>query len=72
MALDAPPGWVGLPVDRLAAEVGGRAAAVTRFGECRIPDRDTLVQADDVLHLAVPSEAVRGLEDLLQRGSSDA
>lgn len=72
VALDAPPGWVGVPVDRLAAEVGGRAAAVTRFGECRIPDGDTLVQSDDVLHLALPSESVRGLDDLLQRGPSDA
>ena len=72
VALDAPPGWVGVPVDRLAAEVGGRAAAVTRFGECRIPDGDTLVQSDDVVHLALPSESVGGLDDLLQRGPSDA
>jgi len=72
VALEAPPAWVGVAVDRLAAAVGGRAAAVTRFGSCRIPDTDTLVQADDVLHLALPSDAVRGLDDQLQRGPSDA
>lgn len=71
VALDPPAAWVGIPVDRLAAAVGGRVAAVTRFGDCRLPDARTLVQADDVVHLVVPSQAVRDLDDLLREGPSD-
>ena len=64
--------WVGHRMTLLERESGARIAYLSRFGEGLLPDDDTVVQADDVLHLAVPSEAVRGLEDLLQRGSSDA
>lgn len=71
IALDPPDDWVGEPVDRLARAVGGRAAAITRFGQCSIPDGQMLVQADDVLHLVVPSRAVRDLDALLQEGPSD-
>lgn len=71
VAVDPPAAWVGLPVDRLAAAVGGRAAAVTRFGESRLPDARTLVQADDVLHIVVPSQTVADLDDLMLEGPSD-
>ena len=71
VALVAPRVWVGTPVDDLAAAAGGRVAALTRFGECTIPDARTLVQADDLLHLAVPSGSVGGLEDTLERGPAD-
>jgi len=72
VALAAPPEWVGTAVDSLADAVGGRATAVTRFGECGIPRPDTLVQADDIIHLALPSAAVDGVDARLQRGPSDA
>lgn len=72
VALNPPTDWVGVTVDRLAAAVGGRVAAVTRFGECRLPDGQMLVQADDVLHVAVPSQSVRDLDGLLKEGSPDA
>lgn len=72
VAVEPPVVWVGTAVDALAAAVDGRATAITRFGECRIPDADTLVQADDVLHLAVPSTVVDALDDLLERGPTDA
>ena len=71
VALVAPPVWVGTAVDDLAAVAGGRVAAITRFGECMVPDSRTLVQADDLLHLAVPSGAVEGLDDSLERGPAD-
>ena len=71
VALVAPDVWVGTPMDDLAAVAGGRVAAITRFGECRIPDGNTLVQAQDLLHLAVPSGTVEGLDDALTRGPAD-
>lgn len=71
VGLVAPRVWVGTPVDHLAAAAGGRVASITRFGECTIPNSRTLVQADDLLHLAVPSGAVDGLDDTLERGPAD-
>lgn len=71
VAVDAPAAWVGSAVDALARAAGGRAVALTRFGECRMPAADTLVQTHDVVHLAVPSAAVAGLDDLLSGGPSD-
>lgn len=71
VAVDPPAAWVGSAVDALARAAGGRAVALTRFGESRIPTPDALVQAHDVVHLAVPSTAVAGLDDLLSKGPSD-
>ena len=71
VAVDAPETWVGSPVDALARAAGGRAVTLTRFGECRLPASGSLVQAHDVLHLAVPSTAVAELDDLLSGGPSD-
>lgn len=71
VAVDAPQTWVGVPVDALARAIGGRAVALTRFGECRLPDPQALVQADDLLHLAVPSTAVAELDHLLSEGPAD-
>lgn len=71
VALSPPAAWVGIRVDQLAAASGGRAAAVTRFGECRLPDGQMLVQDGDVLHLVVPSQTVRELDGLMQEGPAD-
>lgn len=71
VAVTAPAVWVGTAVDELASAVGGRVTAVTRSGECRIPDAHTLVQADDLLHLAVPCAVVDDLDAELERGLTD-
>lgn len=72
VAVDAPHRWVGHPVDALARAAGGRAVALSRFGECRLPAEGDLVQVHDVLHLAVASTRVAGLDDLLSGGPTDA
>src|SRR5699024_10076675 len=69
VALAAPHAWVGARVDDLAAAAGGRAAALSRFGRCRVPDARDLVQADDLLHLAVPTDTVETLESTLGEGA---
>ena len=43
--------WVGERLTRLERESGARVAFVTRYGEGFLPDADTVVQADDVLHV---------------------
>ncbi|WP_295651741.1 TrkA family potassium uptake protein [uncultured Dietzia sp.] len=71
VAIDAPKEWVGSSVDALARAAGGRAVTLTRFGEGRLPNADTLVQAQDIVHLAVPSATVAELDALLRRGPAD-
>ena len=71
VAVDAPDAWVGARVDELGSRAGGRVVAVTRFGECRVPDERTLVQSEDLLHLSLPAAALEGLDAALDRGPSD-
>ena len=45
--------WVGHRITRLERESGARVAFITRYGEGVIPDADTVVQADDVVHVLI-------------------
>jgi trk system potassium uptake protein TrkA len=45
--------WVGQRITRLEKESGARVAFLTRYGEGVIPDADTVVQADDVVHVLI-------------------
>jgi len=45
--------WVGHRITRLEKESGARVAFLTRFGEGVIPDADTVVQADDLVHVLI-------------------
>jgi trk system potassium uptake protein TrkA len=47
----AAEAWVGQRVTRLERDAGARIAFITRFGEGMIPNADTVVQADDQLHV---------------------
>lgn len=71
VALAPTAEWVGVRVDELGTRSGGRVVAVTRFGECRVPAHDTLIQADDLLHLAVSAESLERLDDVLDQGPPD-
>jgi trk system potassium uptake protein TrkA len=45
--------WVGHRVSRLEQESGVRVAFLTRYGEGLLPDVDTVVQADDLVHVLI-------------------
>jgi trk system potassium uptake protein len=45
--------WIGHRVSRLERESGARVAFLTRFGEGVIPDAETVIQADDVVHVLI-------------------
>ena len=45
--------WVGERLTKLERESGTRIAFVTRFGEGLLPDSETVVQADDILHVVI-------------------
>lgn len=68
----APPAiWVGTSLDSLAAALGGRVAALTRFGTCHVPQPGALVQADDTVHITVLSTDVESLPTKLDQGPAD-
>ena len=45
--------WVGHRILRLEKESGVRVAFLTRYGEGMLPTADTVVQADDVVHVLI-------------------
>ena len=49
--INAADSWVGQRVTKLEKESGARIAFITRFGEALLPDSETVVQADDVIHV---------------------
>lgn len=63
-----PPRLVGQSIARLESALGGKVVALTRYGECTIPQASMLLQAEDTVHCAVPAElADRHGADLLDR-----
>ncbi len=45
------PLWVGRTVDEIARATGTHPAFVTRYGQSLLPERDTVLQDGDLLHL---------------------
>jgi trk system potassium uptake protein TrkA len=45
--------WVGHRISRLEKESGVRVAFLTRYGEGVLPVGDTVVQADDIVHVLI-------------------
>ncbi|GAA4887293.1 TrkA family potassium uptake protein [Saccharopolyspora cebuensis] len=51
-------GWVGRRVDELETATGARVAFLMRFGNGVLPDRRTMIQADDTVYVAALSGTV--------------
>jgi len=51
--LSAAEAWVGQRISLLETESGARVAFLTRYGEGVIPDAETVVQANDVVHVLI-------------------
>jgi trk system potassium uptake protein TrkA len=45
------PAWIGLPLSRIDSATPARVALITRLGEGMIPDRDTVLQEGDLVHV---------------------
>ncbi|MQA94429.1 MAG: TrkA family potassium uptake protein [Streptosporangiales bacterium] len=45
------PGWVGQRVSALESHAGTRVAYLSRLGDAVVPNGDTLLQEDDVVHV---------------------
>jgi len=57
--------WVGQRLTRIEAVTGSRVAYLTRLGEGLLPDRDTVYQAGDLLHLTVLRDRLGAVERIL-------
>jgi trk system potassium uptake protein TrkA len=60
-----PAAAAGMSVAKLESETGGRIVVLARFGEASIPPPATLLQEDDVLHVAVAADNAEQLDAVL-------
>lgn len=67
MVAEIPPhiSWVGIPLRKLEAATGSRVAYLSRLGDGMMPEPDTVFQEGDLLHLVLPSERAREIEQTL-------
>ena len=59
------PGWIGHKISRLEEESGARVALITRFGEGALPQRGTVVQDGDLLHVTMTWDQREDVERVL-------
>jgi trk system potassium uptake protein TrkA len=60
--------WVGHRVSRLEQESGARIAFLTRYGEGLLPNADTVVQADDLIHVMLDPSRRADYAEVFARG----
>lgn len=58
-------GWVGTRLSDLEQRSGTRVGLVTRFGEAMLPQRQTILQDGDILHLMIQRLEVPQVQHLL-------
>ncbi len=67
-----PAAWAGRPLRELAEVPGLRLVALTRAGQAQLADDDVVGQEGDLLHLAVPKDALDDVEHRLEARSPGA
>ena len=63
--------WVGQRTVKLQLESGGRIAWIDRLGEGMIPDRETVIQEGDLLHLVMREENADHVYEVFNSGPED-
>lgn len=63
--VDLHPGWIGEDLVRVETATGARVAFVTRFGDGMLPEPDTVLQENDLLHMLVRADDAPRLERTL-------
>ncbi|MGW6447878.1 potassium channel family protein [Lentzea sp. NPDC055074] len=58
LPIEVDEAWVGRPVRELEEAIGARVAFVMRFGTGVLPERSTVVQADDTIYVAALSGTI--------------
>jgi trk system potassium uptake protein TrkA len=54
--LEVDESWIGVKVGKFQEETGGRIAFLNRLGNPILPDAKTVVQQDDLIYAAIPTE----------------
>jgi trk system potassium uptake protein TrkA len=65
------PGWIGHKVRDLEEQSGARVALVTRLGNGILPDRGTLVQDGDLVHVTMLWDEREHVERVLATGPTE-
>ncbi len=65
------PAWVGHKVTRLEDESGARVAMITRLGNGVLPERGTLVQEGDLVHVMMLWEQREHVERIFASGPTE-
>ena len=65
--VDVHPGWIGRPVGQLETATGARLAYLTRYGEGVLPEAQTVVQENDLVHMLVRAADLPRVERVLTR-----
>ena len=60
--------WTGERTIKFQSESGARIAWIDRLGEGMIPDRDTVMQEGDILHVVMREETAADVYKVIERG----
>jgi trk system potassium uptake protein TrkA len=63
-------GWVGQKIKTFEEHSQARVALITRFGRGELPESNTLIQAQDELHVAIPEDRIDQVRDTAGRAPS--
>ena len=63
--------WVGQRTVKLQEESGSRIAWIDRLGEGMLPDRETVIQEGDLLHLVMREENADHVYEVFNNGPED-
>lgn len=66
--IPAPEVWVGARVGQLQEQARCRVAWIDRLGEGLLPDRDSVIQEGDMLHLVTREQSADQAYEVLGRG----
>ncbi len=66
-----PEVWVGQRTVDLQAQTGSRIAWIDRLGEGMLPDRDTVIQENDLLHLAMREADAHHVFEVIKNGPEE-
>jgi trk system potassium uptake protein TrkA len=65
------PSWIGHKVSRLEEESGARVALLTRFGDGMLPQRGTVLQDGDLVHVTMRWDEREHVERTFAAGPSE-
>ena len=63
--------WVGSRVSRIEEAAGAQVAFLTRLGEGMLPDRDTVIQDGDLVHVVMREDQAERVEAVFARGPQE-